>query len=396
MIAKHIFNSIGSNYSNAFLAVARRRARKDAPEELSKQLAALYGGGSVLLTARGLEAIVVILKSLKLPEGSKVAINGYTCYVVYDAVREAGFEPVLVDISAGSLNFNAQSFKQAAEADSTIKAVIIQNTFGELVDIVGIEEVCQQHDIAIVEDLAHCAGVAYADGRMVGSVGIGAALSFSQDKITDGIIGGAAILRGKFATVASDKLSLWRRGSLRLYPTLTRLVHATHHLVLGKIVLKSFKMLKIWPDPMYRSYGLHELPAWHAGLCLQALSEHAEKLQHRIAISNVYASILPETAQLAGSAKRPYLRFPVFMDQPEKLAAYLESMGVYTGTRWYDAPIGPKRFMQHTDYKNGQCPESERVSERILNLPTHIKISEDKAKYIASKASEWLNQNSAQ
>ena len=47
----------------------------------------------------------LVEEQLDLPADAKVAINGYTCFAVYDAVVRAGHEPVYVDVKKGTLNF---------------------------------------------------------------------------------------------------------------------------------------------------------------------------------------------------------------------------------------------------------------------------------------------------
>jgi dTDP-4-amino-4,6-dideoxygalactose transaminase len=49
---------------------------------------------------------------------------------------------------------------------------------------------------------------------------------------------------------------------------------------------------------------------------------------------------------------------------------------VYLGD-WYTTPIAPKEVnIGLVGYKQGMCFNSEFVCERVVNLPTHINISE--------------------
>ena len=62
---------------------------------------------------------------------------------------------------------------------------------------------------------------------------------------------------------------------------------------------------------------------------------------------------------------------------------------IYISDIWYDAPIAPDKYMRLTDYKN-QCPNAERLSSEMLNLPTHKNLSEKEAIKISEKINIWL------
>lgn len=69
--------------------------------------------------------------------------------------------------------------------------------------------------------------------------------------------------------------------------------------------------------------------------------------------------------------------------------AYAKSQGLYVSDIWYDAPIAPKRFFDKSGYIKGECPNSEKVSEILVNLPTHIHVSESDAHVISQLVNTW-------
>ena len=75
----------------------------------------------------------------------------------------------------------------------------------------------------------------------------------------------------------------------------------------------------------------------------------------------------------------------------KKLINHLRQNGVYISDIWYDAPIAPVKFLKFTDYSDGLCITSEKVSNQIVNFPTHINISVAQAQLLSNKINKWLN-----
>ena len=160
-------------------------------EALGEALGARYGGTAVLCK-NGRSGLAVALKAV-FQRGDGIIVNGFTCFAVVEAVRAAGCVPIYADISRENLNFNTDTLKKVI--NSRAKGIIVQNTLGNPVDIKAIEKFAKEHDLLIIEDLAHCAGIKYPDGREAGTVGVATALSFGKDKSVDTTSGGAVVLR---------------------------------------------------------------------------------------------------------------------------------------------------------------------------------------------------------
>ena len=223
-----IFNSLGSNYSlvSALKHLFTRGECKDYMK-LEGYLDGRYDG-SAYLFYKGREALRQALLATGLKKGSEVAINGFTCFVVDEAVTEAGFKSVYLDIDENQLHFTAETLRTAVKKNPKIKVVIIQNTLGYPCDIVGIEDVCKKSKLILIEDLAHSFGLIYPDGREAGTVGDMTMLSFGRDKVIDAVSGGALVIKGKVnskwrANLAEGRHQPKLKDRLldRIYPLLT-------------------------------------------------------------------------------------------------------------------------------------------------------------------------------
>ena len=391
---KTVFNSLGSNYDWDDVRASMRADIPGARQTLSIQLEERYKAKEVKLTYKGREAITLALKAFALPKESFVAINGYTCYAVYESIVAAGLKPYYLDIPNDELNFNARTLSAALKKEKNIKAVMIQNTLGVPCEIREITKICKDKKLIMIEDLAHSIGLIYPGGKEAGTLGDAAALSFSQDKMIDAVSGGAAIFKKRLYMEIDDDIfepvASKRRMVAHSYPSSTWVIRHFYSLGLGKILHKVLKNLNLLPKPMDGNAAKpHLLSGWHAHLASHAFSKLGKNIRHRRSIAKIYRDKISNDVQYKHFDESIYLRFPLRVKEPKKLIAHLSDAGIFISDIWYDAPIGPIKCLEKTDYR-GQCPAAEEAAITMVNLPTHKNISKRDARLIAKEVSKWL------
>lgn len=394
-----IFNSLGSNYNFGFVIKSIfSLPKKEEEKKLISFLEKKYSGKAILLY-KGREAINVALKISNLPKGSKVAVNGFTCFVVYQAIMNAGYVPVYIDIDKESLNLDVRLFEEKIKKDGKIKALIIQNTLGNPVDMISVKRICSLHKLILIEDLAHSVGSFYPDGKEVGTEGDFVALSFSQDKSIDAVSGGALIVRNQkyrqlLTKINLKKLAIENQIRDRFYPLFTFLIRKLYPIKIGKIIHFIFKKLRLLSNPIGKTdrFECSNLPLWYLRLARVSFAKHDEEYEHRKAIADVYLQNL-ESKLVPMDFKRNheriyFIRFPIIIKNRSGLIRFLRDRGVFISDTWYDSVVAPKKFIEITNY-NGNCPVSENVSDMIVNLPTHKEVSPDDAEKICKHIKEW-------
>jgi dTDP-4-amino-4,6-dideoxygalactose transaminase len=296
------------------------------------------------------------------------------------------------------LNFAPNTLKSELKKNPNIKVVVIQNTLGYPCNIEEIAKICRERKIFLIEDLAHSVGTTY-EGQEAGQVGDFTVLSFSQDKIIDGVSGGALVIRNKDyqqkELPSLEKITNKQQIIDHLYPIFTYAIRTTYRIGVGKLIHAVLKKSGLLSNPMgnQKVDELCALPDWYSSLAYECLQNLQSNLAHRKEIAFVYAKeINPEILMKSIVENIPMstnLRFPIFVKNRSNIIKHLKSYGIYVSDIWYDAPIAPKKYMNMTDYEN-QCPESEKMSGQILNLPTHQNISKKQAKIIAERVNQWL------
>lgn len=348
--------------------------RKKDCRELKHFLGNHYGNDKtrVILTKNGRSALCLALKAYFEP-GEAVIVNGFTCYAVYEAVKAAGLTPVWADIDRKTLNFDVKTLEAAFRASSVSPAgIIVQNTLGNPVDMEAIEKFAKKHGLMIIEDLAHCAGIKYPDGREAGTVGVATALSFGKDKSIDTVSGGALILRDPCkneikAPSKSPKISDHLRA--RLYPMWGTICRGLTGIHLGGVLMRCLVKIR-WVE---RSAD-NKLD----------LTRKISKFQAKLA--------LLQFEGLKKTGEPPLRRFCLVNERVEVLNK-LQSAGYYFGGFWYEKPVSPERYYKKVHFDESECPVATEVAAQIINFPTYYN-KKDLAK--AKKIVEQYLANSAE
>lgn len=375
------FNSLGSNYN-----LAQAQQFFDAEEKREEQIET----DEKEYFYKGREALRAALRKLNLPKNSEVAITGFTCLAVYEAVIWENLQPVIIDIDE-TLNMDFEKLKQREKKP---RAVIIQNTFGFTQrKIVELRTWTKANKIVLIEDNAHAFGAVYENGEETGTVGDLAIFSASQDKILDAVSGGILIdnrqeKKSPNEPIKMVKTPLLQQKRDRHYPLLTWTIRNTYDLGVGRILHWWAKKKNWLSQPMIyqKEGGFQELPRWQRQQLLGRMAVARAERENRQKKVRLYLDHLsksnlfwrPTEAEIERSAA---LRLPVRVarGQREAVLRELEKAGYHLRDFWYDAPIGPRKYLRQKGYEIdfSDLKRANEVCETVINLPTHQEITVD-------------------
>ncbi len=367
-----IFLSIGPNYTwaQAWRHMWTRGNKADA-SKLQSLLTKKYDAQKALLFSQGRGALAEAVRLATGGEG-KVAVTSMTCFVVIEAIRTAGCEPLYVDVDRHTLQFNADNLRRAIKSED-VRAVIVQNMLGIPVEIDEIMKVAHEHDMAVIEDLAHAVGGQYADGREIGTVGDYTMLSFGRDKMIDTINGGALVIRTtdvkNVVQPPLEEVPTIQQLRDRIYPLFACSVRGLFASGLGKCIHWFAYKTKI----AVRSAddGTHPertLPYWQAKLAHEQLKTIDKKVTMRLKNQDIYQKELTDFSVAASSNG---VRWPLLVENRSEVLAKLKQAGVYAEDVWYEVPVSPARLYKTVHFPEETCPVAVQTTKHILNLPTH-------------------------
>jgi len=163
--------------------------------------------------ANGLDALVLALKALDLPEGSEVIVPSNTYIATILSIINAGLKPVLVEPQIHTYNIDPQRIEE--KITICTKAILVVHLYGKLCDMEAISKIAQLYNLKIVEDCAQAHGATFK-GQKAGSYGDLAAFSFYPTKNL-GALGDAGAITTNNVRYA-DKLKYLRNyGSKEKY-----------------------------------------------------------------------------------------------------------------------------------------------------------------------------------
>ncbi|MDD5710775.1 MAG: DegT/DnrJ/EryC1/StrS family aminotransferase [Candidatus Colwellbacteria bacterium] len=397
---KPIFNSLGSNYSFGFalkavgsLFMPNIGAQSALRQELGKRF-----GGEALLVYKGRDAIQCALEGFGIGQGDVVLTQAFTCCAIEEAILRTGAVPLFVDVEKGGLNLSVGGLRTAYAEAKHPKAVIVQNTLGVPADIEGIRRWCDENKLLLIEDLAQSVGAVSREGKALGLYGDVVVLSFGRDKVIDAVSGGAVIFRQPASRKpkVNGKVGVGIIIKDMVYPILTWKIRKTHNFLLGKVILRMFRDVGLMTSAVASSTKTAApMPAPYARLALRQLRNLDRELTHRREISKAYLDYLDSKA--VGILINPSvvrnganLRLPLWTENPDELLKYLKRKSIYLADRWYRSPVDCGRLSVKGTYKCGSCSNAEKLSEKIINLPTHTNVEKGDAIRIAKAINHYL------
>lgn len=385
------FQTVGSNYDFTWaMRQLTTVAGKSSGNRLASMLEQRYGGHAYLYS-KGRNALSQAVR-LSIDSGaSGIAVNGLTCSVVVDAVESNDAVPIYLDVDPSTAHFSVETLEATLAKRDDIAAVIIQNTYGRMVDIAPVETLAREHNIILIEDLAHSIGQTYADGREAGTVGDLVMISFGRDKLLDTVNGGALIIRSPQLHMAMQPPrqvpSLLAQFRDRIYPLLSWMVRKTYSIGLGKLLHASIYALKIADHSSDGGIMRNErLPYWQAALAARRFRQLDALNAHRREIMGIYEKAFGgNLLSLRGT-----IRAALLVDSRTQVFAALRNAHYELNDTWYDAPIGPQRKYQAINYPEATCPHAVKLSMHTINLPTHSCIAPEDARNIVKIVEHYV------
>lgn len=347
---------------------------------------------------KGRVALYVILKAIGLKKGDEVILPGFTCVVVPNAIKYLNAKPVYVDIDANTYNINVNLIKK--KITKKTKAIIAQHTFGIPADMDKINKIAKKHGIYVIEDSAHAIGSKY-NGKEVGTLGDASFFSTQWSKpITTGL-GGFCIVNNpdlkkhvKEIYNSFNDPDIFEKSLLIIEYYLHKLFLNPYTywflmLIYRKLyqagfILGSSSQCELDMDKPDR-YEL-KMSKFQRLLVNKKISTINKIIEHRREICLIYKNGLKKMGfklpVILKKSNPVYLRFPVLVKDKDKILNSARKERLEIGD-WFISPLHPViNNLEKLNYKKGMCPVAEKICEHIINLPTHLGITDKIAKKV--------------
>jgi dTDP-4-amino-4,6-dideoxygalactose transaminase len=361
--------AVGQEFEYIRQAIANSHTCGDGPftKKCHALLEEIVGVSKALLTTSCTHALEMSALLLDIQPGDEVIVPSFTFVTTVNAFVLRGANPVFIDVRPDTLNFNEEKLEQLITPRT--KAIIPVHYAGIGCEMDAILEIAGRYGVPVVEDNAHGLFGKYK-GKYLGTFGKLATQSFHETKNFNCGEGGALLIndpqyieRAEIVREKGTNRSRFYRGQVDKYTWVD----------LGSSYL---------PSDMLAAYLYAQLEAREQiqAKRRQVWEYYHEHLQGWAEENGVRFPIVPDHCDQA------YHMFYVLMPSLEKrqaLLAHLKAQGII-GTFHY-LPLHLSEVGRKLGGKEGDCPVTEDVSDRLLRLPFYNDLTEaDQARVVAA------------
>ena len=331
-------------------------------KEFEKKFANYLGGGHAVAVSNGTTAIELALASVGIKKNDEVILPNFTFAGTINAVLNIGAKPVLVDCEKNTWTIDLN--KVSRVINKKTKALLPVHIYGQPSKIDEIIDFAKRKKLKVVEDCAEALGATYKN-RKVGLDGDCTTFSFFPNKLITTGEGGMVVFKSqKNASKARQLLNQGRSNKKKYWHEyagfnfrMTNLQAAVGVAQLKKInffLKKRKEIFKIY-DKFFEKHnfiGLLPKNKW---------STNSYWIYH-ILIKNI------------GERKR------------DKLIKLLTNDGIETRPGFY--PLHSMR--PFSKFGKGTYPVSSKIGVNSISIPTSLKLTKKKQKYIYLKIVEKI------
>jgi dTDP-4-amino-4,6-dideoxygalactose transaminase len=338
----------------------------------SAMLESIFGGVTrVLLTTSCTHALEMSAILLDLTEGDEVIVPSFTFVSGVNAFVLRGAKPVFADIRADTLNIDERQLESLITPRT--RAIAPVHYAGVACEMDAIMDIAGRHGLEVIEDNAHGLFGTYR-GRLLGTFGRMATQSFHETKNVNCGEGGALVIndpalmeRAEIIREKGTNRSRFFRGQVDKYT---------------------------WVD-----IGSSYLPSDMLAAYLAGQLEQADVIQSkRRRVWERYAAALPDWAASHGirmpfvpdHCEQPYHMFYVLfptIEERQDAIAWLRRKEMYAVFHYL--PLNASSMGARFGAREGDCPVTESVSDRLLRLPFYNALGEDDQDRVIEALMSW-------
>lgn len=317
-------------------------------DEFEANLAHYVGIKHAIGCSSGTSALVLALLALDIKQGDEVIVPSFTFIATAEMVSLLGAKPVFADIDLLDYDINVERIEKLVSPKT--KAIIAVSIFGQMPDLMALNEFCQSKNIILIEDGAQSFGATQDIGGKV----LKKSCSIAPISCT-------SFFPSKPLGAFGDAGAVFTNDDILAQKIRTTLNHGQKERYKHEFV------------------GINgRLDSIQAAILNVKLKHLDVELVKREQIAQIYNqrlknAILPHVKKGFTSV---WAQYSVRVENREKVIAKLQSKGIPTAIH-YPLGLHLQPAFKTLGYKKGTLPNTELVSEQILSLPMSAFLSEE-------------------
>ncbi|MBN1153240.1 MAG: DegT/DnrJ/EryC1/StrS family aminotransferase [Dehalococcoidia bacterium] len=333
-------------------------------EELEQVIDSYLDVKHCVVMNSGTSALHVALLAHDVGPGDEVIVPSFTFIATANCVIMVGATPVFAEVEAETLGLDPQDVER--RITSKTKVIICVDYGGRSCRMSELREVAQRYGVLLIEDAAEALGT-MVDGRIVGTLGDLAVLSFCQNKI---------VTTGEGGALVTDSDEIARRARLL----------RSH----GRADDVAYFTTASTGDYVTLGYNFR-LPNILAALATSQMGRIEDIIARRRAVAAHYTALLGDLHDVVLPREGPRerhvhqlftVRIPSGRHTRDALQKWLAEHGV--ASKVYFSPVHLTAFYRERfGYSPGSLPGTERLSDEVLSLPIWPAMAEDEVELVS-------------
>ena len=308
------------------------------------------------------EGLFQSMKLLNIGKGDEVIIPSIHFIGAINAIISSGAKPIFCDVNKRTLNTESKYIEEKI-TDKT-KAVLLLHYGGLPCDFDEIKELCDKHNILIIEDNANSPLSTYKNVNtgILGDIGV-----WSFDSMKQIVMGDGGLIYCKNKNFIND------------------IKQETYLGLMSESGFSNSVDKKWWEFDIDRPGRRAIINDIQAAMGLEQLKKIDKFISIRQNIHDIYnkeligLEWLYTPKEIPKNKKSSYYMYHIQLkdsDDRDSLARYLKNKGVYTTFRYY-----PLHWVKYFKYE-GNLSNADYIAKHTLCLPLHQSLTESDYSYI--------------
>ena len=330
--------------------------------EFESNFSNAYNVKHVISCANGTDSLYIIMKMLGIKSGDEVITVSNSWISSSETITQTGAKPVFVDIDPVYYSINENLIE--GKITKNTRAIIAVHLHGQMCDINRINEICDKHNLFLIEDCAQ-AHFSSFNGIRAGLTGIAASFSFYPGKNL-GAYGDAGCIVTKDDEMAKKCRMFANHGALIKHKHQIEGVNS-------------------------RMDGLQ------AAILSAKLPFIVEWTAKRQSVAKTYTSFLAQvndivTPSIRVNSEHSFHLYVIQANNRDGLKLFLQNNGVETAIH-YPCPLPLLEAYKYLGYHISDIPVANSLKDNILSLPIYPEMSYEMICYVCNLIKEFYEIN---
>jgi len=359
--------------------------------EFEEQFAEMTGTKEAVAFSSGTDAdalALAVLYDYGAERGDEIIVPALSFVATGNAVLQAGFKPVFVDVERKTLNIDPQQIEERITQKT--RAIMPVHLMGKPARMDEINQIAKKHNLFVIEDAAEAHGAVYK-GKNIGAIGDMAAYSLYLAHIITTIEGGIVTTdREDFAEILRSLRCHGRACKCKICVVNTRSGYCRKRFEHGRDIRFVFERIgySCKMNEVEAAIGLGSLKMYE-----QIIDKRRHNLLTMIEKLREFDEYISTIHEQDGEKIGPHA-LPMIVNEGapfsrDQFTDYLDKNGIDTRDLFASMPTQCPGF-SFLGCKPGDFPNAEYIGDNGLHIGVHQDLTDQHIEYFIDTVREFL------